>query len=100
MEEVKVEESESKPSTSGSVQFPNENKYSHIKNKQVRVQQFQKAKKAAKKVLFNQIADCFLTYNFRLKKSKKPNVKEKAFQSKNHTQSKAFERKTKQPSKT
>jgi ribosome production factor 1 len=40
---------EIKPSKSGSVLFPNENKYSHIKNKLVRSKQYQKAKKEQKK---------------------------------------------------
>lgn len=51
-EEVKIEpENDFKPSTSGSVLFPNEAKYSHIKNKLVRSQQFQKAKREIKKVI-------------------------------------------------
>lgn len=40
-----------KPSTSGEVHFPHENKYSHIKNKLVRNQQFQKSKREQKKVV-------------------------------------------------
>ncbi|EFA00559.1 probable ribosome production factor 1 [Tribolium castaneum] len=53
-EHVQVEDkpevkTELKPSKSGSVLFPNENKYSHIKNKLVRTQQYQKAKKEQKK---------------------------------------------------
>ncbi|XP_030752869.1 probable ribosome production factor 1 [Sitophilus oryzae] len=47
--DIKEEEDETKPSTSGSVEFPSETKYSHIKNKHVRVQQFQKAKREQKK---------------------------------------------------
>lgn len=50
-DEVKIEESKDlKPSTSGEVCFPNENKYSHIKNKQVRNQQYLKNKREKKKV--------------------------------------------------
>ncbi|XP_044270925.1 probable ribosome production factor 1 [Tribolium madens] len=50
VEEEKPEsKSELKPSKSGSVLFPNENKYSHIKNKLVRSQQYQKTKKEQKK---------------------------------------------------
>ncbi|KAJ3662770.1 hypothetical protein Zmor_007099 [Zophobas morio] len=50
LEESKAEiKEEIKPSKSGSVLFPNENKYSHIKNKLVRSQQYQKAKKEQKK---------------------------------------------------
>lgn len=49
--EVKEEVEENlKPSKSGEVLFPNANKYSHIKNKQVRSQQFQKKKRELKKV--------------------------------------------------
>lgn len=52
VEEVKVENGEDiKPSTSGEVCYPNENKYSHIKNKQVRNEQFRKKKREQKKVL-------------------------------------------------
>lgn len=52
-DEIKVEESaDLKPSTSGEVLFPNENKYSHIKNKQVRSQQYFKNKREKKKVRF------------------------------------------------
>lgn len=47
--DIKTEE-ETKPSTSGSVLFPNETKYSHIKNKHVRLQQFQKSKREKTKV--------------------------------------------------
>lgn len=39
-----------KPSKSGSVLFPSECKFSHIKNKQVRTQQIQKIKRELKKV--------------------------------------------------
>lgn len=48
--EVK-EELDIKPSTSGSVLFPSEAKFSNIKNKQVRTQQFQKLKREQAKVL-------------------------------------------------
>lgn len=54
--EIKVEDnaksmdSDIKPSTSGRVLFPSETKFNHIKNKQVRSQQYQKAKKQSKKV--------------------------------------------------
>ncbi|XP_060519662.1 probable ribosome production factor 1 [Cylas formicarius] len=48
-EEAKVKLEDIKPSTSGTVTFPSETKYSHIRNKIVRNQQFQKAKKAQKK---------------------------------------------------
>lgn len=49
--EVKTEVEENlKPSKSGEVLFPNENRYSHIRNKQVRNQQFQKKKREVKKV--------------------------------------------------
>ncbi|XP_066256409.1 probable ribosome production factor 1 [Euwallacea similis] len=43
------EEYDLKPSTSGSVLFPTETKFSNIKNKQVRTQQFQKIKRELKK---------------------------------------------------
>lgn len=43
---------EVKPDTSGCV-FPTETKYAHIKNKQVRNQQFQKWKREQKKVILN-----------------------------------------------
>lgn len=43
------DEKDVKPSTSGSVLFPNEAKFSNIKNKQVRGQQFQKLKREQKK---------------------------------------------------
>ncbi|KAL3284626.1 hypothetical protein HHI36_018780 [Cryptolaemus montrouzieri] len=42
-------ESDIKPSSSGSVSFPNERKYAHIKNKIVRNQQYNKAKKEKQK---------------------------------------------------
>lgn len=52
-DEVEVKEEEIiedlKPSTSGSVLFPTETKFSNIKNKHVRIQKFQKAKKEQKK---------------------------------------------------
>ncbi|XP_018568498.1 probable ribosome production factor 1 [Anoplophora glabripennis] len=38
-----------KPSKSGSVLYPSESKFAHIKNKQVRTQQFQKVKRELKK---------------------------------------------------
>lgn len=43
-------EEDIKPSKSGSVLFPSESKFAHIKNKQVRTQQFQKIKRELKKV--------------------------------------------------
>lgn len=46
----KTIKTEIKPSKSGAVLFPNENKYSHIKNKLVRSQQYQKVKREQKKV--------------------------------------------------
>lgn len=51
-DEVKTEkiEKDLKPSQSGEVHFPFENKYTHIKNKQVRLQQYQKRKRELKKV--------------------------------------------------
>lgn len=39
-----------KPSTSGEISFPIENKFSHIKNKHVRNQQYHKTKREKKKV--------------------------------------------------
>lgn len=48
VEEIK-EEKDIKPSTSGSVLFPIEAKFSNIKNKHVRTQQFQKTKREQKK---------------------------------------------------
>lgn len=52
MEDERLSETKTdiKPSKNGSVLFPNENKYSHIKNKIVRNQQYLKAKKEKKKV--------------------------------------------------
>lgn len=47
-----VDSKEVKPSTSGQICFPSENKYSHIKNKQIRSQQYQKDKRQKKKVGF------------------------------------------------
>ena len=54
-EELKIEVKEEdakdiKPSTSGSISFPTEAKFSNIKNKHVRGQQFQKYKREQKKV--------------------------------------------------
>nr|CAH7748735.1 unnamed protein product [Callosobruchus chinensis] len=46
---VKMEEEDIKPSKSGTVSFPHETKFSHIKNKQVRSQQYQKTKKEQRK---------------------------------------------------
>lgn len=49
--EIKIEEDRNlKPSTSGEIRFPTENRYSHIKNKHVRNQQYHKNKKEKKKV--------------------------------------------------
>ncbi|KAJ8970283.1 hypothetical protein NQ314_001313 [Rhamnusium bicolor] len=49
-ENIKIEHVDDfKPSTRGSVLFPNETKYAHIKNKQVRSQQYQKIKRELKK---------------------------------------------------
>lgn len=51
--EIKVEETENlKPSTSNEICFPIENKFSHIKNKHVRSQQYHKSKREKKKVSF------------------------------------------------
>lgn len=47
-EDIKAED-DIKPSTSGSVLFPTERKFSNIKNKHVRTQQFQKLKREQKK---------------------------------------------------
>ncbi|XP_050294254.1 probable ribosome production factor 1 [Anthonomus grandis grandis] len=47
--DVKMEQDDIKPSTSGEVLFPLEAKFSNIKNKHVRTQQFQKAKRELKK---------------------------------------------------
>lgn len=51
-DEIKVEEIDKnvKPSQSGEVLFPFENKYVHIKNKQVRLQGYQKQKRELRKV--------------------------------------------------
>lgn len=46
----KTEDMEVKPSLSGSVLFPSENRMSHIKNKQVRIKKYQKVKHEKKKV--------------------------------------------------
>lgn len=66
-DEIKVEQSKDvKPSTSGEVYFPNENKYSHIKNKQVRNQQYLKNKKERKKVCNKKFSlSTFLYIRFR-----------------------------------
>lgn len=71
--DIKAEIQENlKPSKSGEVLFPNENRYSHIKNKQVRNQQFQKKKREAKKVK-RLCTSSFILHNysilFRQKKS-------------------------------
>lgn len=51
IKEIKIENDEDiKPSKSGEVLFPNETKFTHIKNKQVRIQQFQKTQRELKKV--------------------------------------------------
>lgn len=48
---IKIEVDEDiKPSKNGNVAFPHEHKYAHIKNKIVRKQQYQKAKKEKQKV--------------------------------------------------
>lgn len=44
-------EDDIKPSTSGGVLFPEENKYGHIKNKEVRNRRFHKIKQEHKKVV-------------------------------------------------
>ncbi|KAJ8910018.1 hypothetical protein NQ315_003984 [Exocentrus adspersus] len=49
MESENIKPEDIKPSTSGSVLFPSESKFSHIKNKQVRIQKFQKVKRETKK---------------------------------------------------
>ncbi|XP_019876060.2 probable ribosome production factor 1 [Aethina tumida] len=50
IKEIKIEDDEDiKPSKSGEVLFPNETKFAHIKNKQVRTQQFQKTQRELKK---------------------------------------------------
>nr|CAH7753512.1 unnamed protein product [Callosobruchus chinensis] len=46
---VKMDEEDIKPSKSGTVSFPHETKFSHIKNKQVRSQQYQKTKNEQRK---------------------------------------------------
>nr|XP_023023565.1 probable ribosome production factor 1 [Leptinotarsa decemlineata] len=46
---VKLEEESIKPSNSGEVMFPRESKFANIRNKHVRNQQYQKAKKQVKK---------------------------------------------------
>lgn len=45
-----VDEVDMKPSLSGSILFPTENRMSHIKNKQVRMKKYQKVKREQKKV--------------------------------------------------
>lgn len=47
-----ISKDEIKPSLSGAVLFPSENRMSHIKNKQVRIKKYQKAKHELKKVRF------------------------------------------------
>lgn len=60
--DIKVEETKNlKPSTSGDICFPTENKFSHIKNKQIRSQQYQKTKKEKKKVYFYLLQNAFMT---------------------------------------
>ncbi|XP_056648272.1 probable ribosome production factor 1 [Diorhabda sublineata] len=46
---IKEEEEKIKPSVNGGVKFPTESKYSNIKNKQIRIQQYQKDKRERKK---------------------------------------------------
>lgn len=49
---IKVEELDTiKPSSSGEVLFPHTNQYSHIRNKIIRNQKFQKTKRELKKVI-------------------------------------------------
>lgn len=49
---------EIKPSLSGTVSFPTENRMSHIKNKQVRTKKYQKVKRELKKVCLNFFLYC------------------------------------------
>lgn len=50
--DIKIEDikDEIKPSHSGEVLFPRENQYSHIRNKIIRNQKYQKTKRELKKV--------------------------------------------------
>lgn len=48
--QLKNEIDEFKPSSSGAVLFPSQNKMAHIKNKHVRNQKYQKIKRELKKV--------------------------------------------------